>query len=211
MARFKFKIDYNKLQDDVNREIKRAGGEAIDKFSPAEKKNIAAELMDIMKEQILKGISPIAGWGKFPAYKAVAAAAKLRKAASRSKSKSDRAKNLRASLRSRASDIKRKGYPASVRGQFPEKTDTPVNLYLSGKFLTEGLEMRPTDKGFEIGFWVEPYTKYEEGHRTGGKKGVNDQPQRPIIPDSSEEFSPSVYTRLVDSVRKSFAKLYGAK
>ena len=105
MPKIKAKINMSKLKSDLQREMKTETRLAMQKVSPSDRTKIGQALIDIMKEQIAKGMSPIQGWGRFPKYKWVGKALAHLK------------------------------YPASVRHKFPGKRDTPVNLSLSGKFL----------------------------------------------------------------------------
>lgn len=114
----------------------------------------AKAIITLMKDMIGKGISPIEGKGKFPAYKV------FQKKGRRSRDR----------------------YPYSVMGEYPNKKISPVNLKLSGHMLYN-LTYRIITKGksllIEIGYLDdEEAQKKEMGHRLG----VNKQPKRPTIP-----------------------------
>jgi len=100
--------------------------------------------------------------------------------------------------------------PIAGNGNFPryinpkkypgkQKPASPVNLFLTGKFLAA---LRATtkkgDTGIDtyVGFRSSNQSKKESGHR----EGVNGQPSRPIIPDGDESF--------VLSIRKIIRKIY---
>lgn len=90
-----------------------------------------------------------------------------------------------------------KKYPAKVKGKFPSKRTRPVNLYLSGLFLSKLTSRVSPAKGqITIGFFDSYGRKLEQGHR----EGANGQPSRPIIPESSEA--------LAKSIRLAILKLY---
>lgn len=116
-------------------------------------KEIAKTIIVEMKELIEDGKSPIAGRGRFPAYK----------------------------------DTKK--YPGRVKKKFPDKKNRPVNLRLSGKFLSQLKEtISPVQKRITIGFSSGYGRKLESGHRDG----VKGQPKRPIIPGEGEQLAKSI-------------------
>ena len=90
-------------------------------------------------------------------------------------------------------------YPFSVMDEFPDKKIRPVNLSLSGKFL-KNLKAKVENGTLLVGFFEEPWSKYELGHR----EEANGQPKRPIIPQNEEQFSQSVYRRLVKALQQVF-------
>lgn len=124
--------------------------------------NLAAnKILEMMKDRISKGISPIEGKPRFPRY------------------------------------INPKNYPAKARKNFPNKRNRPVNLFLSGRFLSElTARVSPAQGRITIGFWSEYGKTLEDGHRNG----ANGQPSRPIIPEENERFA--------RSIRLSIIKLY---
>ena len=147
-----------------------------------------------MLSLISKGISPILGWGRFPEYKNVKQLNSLRRngkslRALRKAGSGNQARIRRAlSQNKRNQEKARKGYPYSVQKTFPNKKPRPVNLFLSGDFLsnlTYALGRVGKKQLITIGFFDELSKKKESGHRVG----VNGQPKRPIIPDSTESFS----------------------
>lgn len=127
-----------------------------------------------MLSLIAKGLSPILGAGRFPEYKAVSVARSLKK--------------LNASKRAAKSSPRGYPYTAQVKRDFPNKRARPVNLFLSGDFLsnlTYAIGVRAKARLVTVGFFDDPSKKKESGHR----EGVNGQPKRPIIPAASESFS----------------------
>lgn len=182
-------LNFRKFKADLEREFKLTVHQAINKIDRRDMQKIGDAAIDEMKNLISKGISPIAGEGRFDAYKWVGKANAANKIA-RSLSK-----DRRKSARQIAKEVKKKGYPYSVRKDFPDKRERPVNLYLSGDFL-KNLKATPLLSGVKIGFSDSLSSKKEQGHR----EGVNGQPQRPIIPNRDEEFNPSIYRRIVDTV-----------
>jgi hypothetical protein len=182
-------IDFNKFKKDIEREFKGAAAEGMALITNRDKETIGNAAIDEMKRLILKGVSPIEEFGRFPGYKWVSRANQALKV-SRSLSGARRAR-----AREKAADIKNKKYPYSVQKKFPDKRERPVNLFLSGDFLYD-LIARAIPNGVEIGFATELSEKKESGHRVG----VNAQPKRPIIPQGGESFSSSIYRRIVDTV-----------
>lgn len=133
---------------------------------------IGEELRDEMIDNLGKGISPIEERGRFPGYK------------------------------------NPDNYPLRVRNLFPNKRSRPVNLRLSGKFW-KALKFRirgdnriqfrrQGGPSIEIGFFDRTNALKEKGHR----EGANSQLERPIIPRSSESFTP----KLIDAVIRRLVK-----
>lgn len=85
-----------------------------------------------------------------------------------------------------------KKYPGKpngpIRRRYPDKKTRPVNLKLSGDFLSSLTFNAKKGKNASIivRFNNSLSNKKEEGHR----KGVKGQPKRPIIPLRNETFSP---------------------
>jgi hypothetical protein len=189
------KLDLAKLKSDLQRELKRRALETVNGISSSQRVEIGNTVIAEMKNLIAKGISPIAEKGRYAAYKWVGISNQINKAA----------KNLsgpsRAHARQKAASIKSDKYPYSVMGKYPQKRERPVNLFLSGKFLRD-LEARANSRGVTIGFKTELSELKESGHR----EGVNGQPQRPIIPQGNEKFSPSIYKKIVDALTTAIRK-----
>jgi len=85
------------------------------------------------------------------------------------------------------------------------KPSSPVNLFLSGDFLgslNSKILKTTIGFGFELGFFNEKSALIEKGHRTGGRKGVNKQPKRPIIPLVGERFSNRVEQAYIEEFEK---------
>ena len=174
---------------------------------------IADAVIKGMLDLISKGISPIEGNGRFPAYKWAA----FRNALKKEKSSINKAlkQNKKALFKFRRmnqrqllvaqKEMNRKslgssgqGYPFSVQDKYPGKKPRPVNLFLSGAFLSSlkaNITGAAGNVGIEIGFFpgskdaegVEAYLK-EQGHR----EGANTQPERPIIPIGTEDFAQTI-------------------
>lgn len=197
------KLDIAKLRRDTLREIQRIGVTTIEKgLNEADKVQIGAELVEAMKDQIAKGISPIQGKGRFPAYKWVAKANQILKGG-----RATASKDARTRRRKFAADTKKKGYPYSVRGQYPSKRERPVNLFLSGKFMNDLTAKSVRGGGvlsvfrrrvMRFGFFKDLSAKKEEGHRVG----VNSQPSRPTIPTGAEQLNRTVYNRLLVAISR---------
>jgi hypothetical protein len=156
--------------------------------------SIGKDVVSAMKAMISKGISPIAGAGRFPEYKAASKAKAARKEA---KARGERAPP-------------RTGYPYSVQDKYPEKRERPVNLKLKGDFL-ESLDALASvgsqHIGLTIGFTDPLSIKKEQGHR----EGVGGQPSSPIIPENNERFTPAIEKILIDGflgvIRRAVARL----
>jgi hypothetical protein len=132
------RMDLTKLKAALQRITKEEGDRAITRLTQSDLKTIGLATIQEMKIAIAKGISPIEGDARFPAYKWARA------------SKSERAGK----------------YPWSEQKNHPDKKIRPVNLSLSGDFL-DALEARPKRGGVEVGFWNRKFEKYEKGHREG--------------------------------------------
>lgn len=108
------------------------------------------------------------------------------------------------------SEIKKKYYPFSVQSEFPDKRPRPVNLFLSGDFLSNlsyALGIRGKAQVIEIGFFDDLSAKKESGHRDG----VNGQPKRPIIPTGSERFSAIIAQDIATIARQALNKFFRGK
>lgn len=183
-------IDLEKFRRDLKRESGEAANKALLKITPGDKIKVGEAVIDEIRTAVAKGISPIARKGRFAAYKWAAASNAIRKVA-----RSFKDKGRRKQARKIAEDTKKNKYPYSVMKDFPNKRERPVNLELSGAFLAD-LKAKPTPKGVTIGFGTELSELKEQGHR----EGVNGQPRRPIIPEGDEDFSPSIYRRILSVV-----------
>lgn len=182
---FRIVFDTRKLQRDIEKASGEEAKSAVSKITTNQKLEIGDAVIEEMQSAIAKGISPIKQAGRFPAYKWAGKKSLARKSGSKKKD---------------ADRIFSNKYPFSVQDKFPQKKERPVNLKLSGSFL-KNLKAKVLNNKLYIGFFEEPWTLYESGHR----EGVNGQPKRPIIPDGvKEEFSQSIYRRLVKSLQQVF-------
>lgn len=159
-----------------------------------------------MLKLISRGISPLEGRGRFPGYKW----AEFRNAMRKERTSINRElrkvrKGLfvyrRKNKRQMLAIAKKRNREAlaGVNGRYPftaqakrlGKKPRPVNLFLTGAFLSN-LEYIVTGTagkyGIELGFFDELSAKKESGHR----EGVNGQPKRPIIPVGREDFAISI-------------------
>lgn len=196
-------IDFAKFKEDIRKATDLEVRIAMNKLTSSDKILIGRDAIIEMFDMISKGISPIREFGRFPGYKWATFKNEALKVAA---GQSDK-KNRRQSRR----EIKRHAnskYPYSMKKKYPGKKDRPVNLYLSGNFLDSLMTWTEGSRLF-IGFKDKKSQDIEKGHRTGGVKGVNDQPKRPIIPESGEEFSPSIYRRIADKVQEIFRRKFG--
>jgi len=163
---------------------------------------IGAGMVDEMREMISKGLSPIEGAGRFPEYKSKARAKSLRKTAKAISKEADQyqgdsrysrrarrqVSNKASAIRKTAKQTENRGYPNSVKKKFPNKRARPVNLFLSGKFLSDLKEFvvgASDNAKLFVGFQDFQSELKEQGHR----EGQNTQAKRPIIPSGSERFA----------------------
>lgn len=95
-------------------------------------------------------------------------------------------------------------YPGPKRGairrKYPDKKPRPVNLNLSGKFLSDlTYRVRSGSKPIlTIGFWKKLSILKELGHR----KGSSGQRKRPIIPTADERYSVALEKTLFGKLQK---------
>jgi hypothetical protein len=173
---------------------------------------VALSVKQRMLGLIAKGISPILGAGRFPEYKALSALnSQKRKTRVLRNTLRNGTKRNKAQLRRAISSSKRKesqlrkGYPFSVQDKYPNKKPRPVNLFLSGDFLSN-LDWRIKQNAknilVEIGFYDKPSKQKESGHRDG----VNGQPKRPIIPQGAESFNRIVTAEIMKIVKAAVAR-----
>lgn len=180
-------IDTKRLERDLRKVVGEETERALKRVTNKEKLSVGEAVIDEMLKAIAKGISPIKGRGRFEAYKWAG-----KKNADRKKGAKKKSLDLKYSNK----------YPYSAQGKFPDKKERPVNLKLSGNFLSN-LKAKILGSSLYVGFFEEPWSKYEQGHREGAKG----QPSRPIIPSGDgEEFSQSIYRRLVSQLQDVFDK-----
>ncbi len=182
---------------------------------------IGKEVVLAMLQLISRGISPIEGAGRFPAYKWAEFRNNLKKErgsvtkALRKNKKSLfvlRRKNQRQLLQLQKNANKKQlgalsgKYPFTPEAIALGKKPRPVNLHLTGDFLNQlrSVVIGTAGKmGLEIGFFpgsrdangVEASVK-EQGHR----EGANGQPQRPIIPINTEDFNQSIQNAIFEKI-----------
>lgn len=195
----------------------------LDKFEDSIDDQVAFAVGFTVRQRMLqlisKGISPILGKGRFKEYKSISSVREnrsqartlkrtIRNIGSSSSANLIRLKRKQAQLKKTASKLK-KQYPYSVQKQFPSKKPRPVNLFLSGDFLSN-LTYSIADKGkkklISIGFLDDLSAKKEQGHR----EGVNGQPSRPTIPKGSESFAQIIKLDIMkimkDAIKRAFDK-----
>lgn len=210
MARSKGRLVV-KNQADATTELQRAMRRKL-QLTLTEKdwEPIALGIIERMKALITKGISPIQGNGRFPGYKWVTRlfsnrqSLKVLRRLERSKKDKVKGARVRSAIKSRREqneDIKRSKYPYNQTDEFPSKRIRPVNLTLSGDFLSNLTWRWDRKTGVDIGYFDELSAKKEQGHR----EGVNSQPKRPTIPRRSEKLNAVVqlsWTRALDRLFK---------
>ena len=183
----------------------------LKKFQDAVDDRTAAEIAYTVKQRMLnfisKGISPIEGVGRFPEYKAPKDLRGIQNSirAARASGSAGRNKAVLGRLAQKKSSAKR-GYPYSTEEyKKGEKKARPVNLWLTGKFLTSltyGVGKAGGAMRIAIGFFDPKEAIKEKGHR----EGANGQAKRPIIPRPSERFNQTIRLDIMrllkDAVRK---------
>ena len=189
----------NKIEQDLKAAIRKNAQELIDNLPKSAKQEIGDVIVDEMKDLISKGISPIEGKGRFPAYKWAAARKDVVDTVNRF-TKGQKGKDVRA-LKSEAKRAYSNKYPFSVQNEFPDKRPRPVNLFLSGEFM-ESLKSKVRNGQLFVGFFEKRSTQFEQGHR----EGVNGQPKRPIIPIDDERFSTTIVRKVELKVREIFRR-----
>jgi hypothetical protein len=185
-------------------------------------RDIGESIVTDMHKFISKGVSPIEGAGRFPEYKTVSELKGARSKGStlRKLSRSVRSRGAKNSAQLRRSILKNKrqlsiakrGYPYSVQDEFKNKKPRPVNLFLSGDFLSQ-LTYQEFVSGassfIKVGFFGGLSEKKEQGHRVGAPYGKT--PKRPIIPNGTEEFNRSIMNNVLkiakDAINRYLSKV----
>lgn len=176
MAKTKVKVEIPVLEKLLDGIDKRAARE------------IGSKVVKAMKKQfIAKGISPVAGIARFPAYAA----------------------------QRKASPPLR--YPDSVQGDFPGKRRRPINLFLSGDFLKKlnwwhdknviGIGMSQSQGKFSMPdkLIVDMFETHNDGTQDGKKNQV---PQRKFLPNKKgDEFKPKLQAMINDGIEKFVNKI----
>jgi hypothetical protein len=200
----KVKLNLKKLAEEINSTQKSFNTNLIGKA-----------IVQRMKQLIFSGISPIEGNGRFPAYKGVGSVKSLetlRKSLLTEARIAKEAKKLgegsadpryasRAASKvgSKLASLKSRTYPFSVQDEFPDKKPRPVNLRLSGKFLSKLKYQVKSKNVVEVGFFDQYGKDLEDGHR----EGTNGQLERPIIPQEGEKFVNSIRLAILKALRGS--------
>jgi hypothetical protein len=145
--------------------------------------DIGKAVVKKMREMIGRGVNPIKGWGKYPAY--------------------------RGGYRKQ---IRKKGY-VSVDGAKYSKRLRPVNLKLTGQFLRSlSSKTRKWYGGHAaiVGYYKSTKSqKKEDGHRTGH----NAQAERPTIPQASlnEDFKKPISSLYIKIINRAIKKIADRK
>lgn len=195
------------LKANLSKAVRDASREELKKrLTPAALKRIGDRVIARMLQQISKGISPVAGFGRFPEYKSRTNARGLRQQAKAlNKAAKSATGNVKKQIRARqktlrglASQAQRRGYPDSLGPKVLAQTGKkarPVNLKLYGDFL-ENLEARVRDRIVEIGYFKQSEAIKELGHR----EGANGQAIRPTIPIGNEKFNAAIDAEILKAI-----------
>ena len=138
-------------------------------------KDLLGKFVDVStKERVARGLSPVRGVGRFPAY------AVQRKTAQARHIKKSLSGSRRKSINSKISNAKDSLYPRTVKDKFPDKKDRPINLYLDGTFLSN-IGYNWTKLGIEYGLQSDRKLMVDmfQTHNNGTHKDV---PQRKFVP-----------------------------
>lgn len=146
--------------------------------------DLGGYVVDASKEAINSGLSPVRGVGRFAPY----VAEDFRKFMNKQKlkGKSEGAKAQRKNISNRTKlDIK-KLYPYSIQKKFPAKLLRPVNLELSGDFLSKLSWKTVSPAVIKVGMYgmSEKQRKMFETHNEGTHKHV---PQRKFLPTGEKD------------------------
>lgn len=177
---------------------------------------IGERIREEMLDDVSKGISPIKGQGRFPAYKWAGKANELKKEINKLKRQRNsffRTKGSKAKLTNqiisktyekldieegRGGFMNKGRYPFTAEAKKEGKKPRPVNLELTGDFLKSLLVWfsgTGKTKAVHIGFKDDLSKKKEQGHR----EGANGQPKRPMIPQGNETLTPK-YALLIRQI-----------
>lgn len=175
------------LQRNAQNAIKAArAGRAATKKRAAEAKKLTKRTR--LAAKALKFAGRVTGSKRVKAY-AKDVSRRGKQSALKARLLNSRARREQSAIGSRVRAKKEiKGYPYTVQKKFPAKKPRPVNLFLSGKFLSRlaafvlGAEK---DAKLQIGFTDFQAEQIEEGHRIGWLG----QGKRPIIPQGNEKFA----------------------
>ena len=184
----------------------------LKKFESAVDERLAQAIGFTVRQRMLnlisKGISPIDGAGRFPEYKAAKGLRTLRnitRSARANARSSGRSRAVLARARQKKTRLER-GYPYSTKEyRSGAKKARPVNLFLTGKFLSElafGFGSAGKKMRIAVGFFTPYGKKLEKGHR----EGANGQPKRPIIPTGNQRFNETIRLDILRLLREAVRK-----
>lgn len=203
----------NNFSVNLKKEFEKIVEDTKKKLADDDMQTIGSACIELMKDLISKGISPIQGNGRFEGYKA-AGNLKTQKKVSKSLRGALRVgggkglqdievrRNLLASVK--AEGMAKLGYPYSVQHKYSDKKPRPVNLFLSGKFL-ESLIYKVNKK--ELKVVIQFDDKLSELKEQGHREGVNGQPKRPIFPINSESLAKSILVELENLLIKAIGRI----
>ncbi len=165
--------------------VKKAVRDRTKKASVTSADKIGQTTIRMMKDHIAKGNSPIAGYGRFPAYK---------------QSYKDQIEGKVAFYRDEQKRL-RVFPPRGVHERFRGKKIRPVNLKLSGDFLSD-LTWSKFKERFGTGVRIRFKTKKSRLKEKGHREGANGQGIRPIIPEAGENFRRDILDKIVELYRR---------
>jgi hypothetical protein len=129
-----------------------------------------------IKKSVSKGISPIEGAQRFPAYK--------------------NPENYPDKIKKRFPSKRRRPVNLELSGDFLKNLKFKIENKVKklGKFVEK--------REIKVGFFDEESINKEKGHRDG----ANGQPKRPIIPNKKEDFKRRIKNSIVKEFKKIFRK-----
>jgi len=150
-------------------------------------KKLGTEVLEEVLDEVSIGKSPVKGQGRYPGYKVDRASASARKR-----------KTPRSNRKVASMSADNSFYPNSVKDKFPGKQKRPVNLKLSGKFLSK-VNWKRIKGGVELGLMSrsEKLRKMFETHNDGSHRHV---PRRAIIPTGMGEKFTAKISRLIKDI-----------
>jgi hypothetical protein len=169
---------------------------------------VGAKVINMMKEMIAIGLSPVRSYGRFEAYAAQRSANEIKRfAVTQSKNNQGYYRKL-----SRQTLKSSRLYPNSVKRKYPSKQTRPINLTLSGDYL-KTLKHSASRENVKVGhIGVSASSKHGkmfDAHNEGGNQHV---PQRKYLPNGpGEKFVVSIERVIKDIYTKALKSILNLK
>lgn len=186
-----------------------------DFFSAKFVREVGDTVLDGIKDAAAKGLSPVAGVGRFPGYKAQEEAKAQKRIARNAWQNASQAGSSSTGVRLRnlsrsASDEAKKsaqGYPVSVQDKFPQKKIRPVNLSLTGEYLNSlRYSFNRSKLSIRFFFAGKRANLLAETHNEGTQEPV--VARRPVLPTADgQEFISSIMRAINTLYRNRLASI----